>query len=507
MTNAFSTDAKLTPLMIEEIAERKTQVWVGPLSDHHVAECENFAKRLIADGHDVYGWTTGFGPLVVHEVPRQRAQHHQASLLAHLASGTGEPLPRRHIRAIMASRLWTLCRGRSAVRSEVVRALASALNADFCPVVPSQGTVGASGDLTPLAHIALALVGEGEAWDGEKRRSAQEVLNKLGLRPLTLQGRDGLALVNGTSAMTGIAALNAQEAQRALELAIVHAAAYSKVMLTPEAAFDERLGRVRPHAGQAYVHRQMKGLLGDQPRHLADDEALQDAYSMRCAPQILGAVADAMSFHEQTVETELDSVTDNPVFLPEDGTVLHGGNFQGQHIAFGSDALANAVIKIAELVERRIARVTDVQLNRGLPAFLSKGTPGIDSGFMGAQVTASSLVAEMRTKATPASVQSIPTNGNNQDIVSMGTIAARKASILLADCYHILAIEAIVLAQAVDIRFEKQSMIKRNTGLERWYRWVRDRSLPLEQDRPLASEIATIAKDCHNLTIKQERIF
>jgi tyrosine ammonia-lyase len=492
VTACIDTDKALTIDTVAAIADG-APVTVGDRTRARMAASERFAREQVDGGRGVYGWTTGFGPFLDHNVGAAAGPVLQRRLLAHLATGTGAPLPTRTVRAVMAARLGTLALGTSAARPAVADQLAAALNDGVVPVVPAQGTVGASGDLTPLAHIALALTGEGEADVDGARLPAATALERCGLAPLALAGRDGLALVNGTSAMTGVAALNSVAARRACETAILHAALYTRVMGGTERAFDARLGAIRPHPGQQHVHTRLTDLLDDPTAFWKSAEQLQDPYTLRCAPQILGAVHDQLGWHDATVATELGSVTDNPIFLPADEAVIHGGNFQGQHVAFAADGLSNAVLKIAELAERRLARVTDPALNNGLPAFLAGGTPGLDSGFMGAQVTASALLAEMRTKAVPASVQSVPTNANNQDIVSMGTIAARKTADLLNDCFKILAIEAMALTQAAELRAGGPPEPDPERPLASWCAWVRAHSPALTTDRPLAGEIGELA--------------
>ena len=499
--SAIDTDTPFDRDRLETVVDG-CPVRLGDLSRASMAESEAFARRIVEKGDKVYGWTTGFGPLVAHDVARTDTATLQKRLLAHLATGTGPPLPVRDVRALMTARLGTLALGASAARPAVADQLVAALNRGLTPVVPSQGTVGASGDLTPLAHLALVLSGEGEAWIGDDRVPATQALARHGMEPLELQGRDGLALVNGTDAMTGIAALNGGAAQRAQAIAILHAALYTRVMGGTDRAFDDRLGVVRPHPGQMHVHHMLTMMLQDPTGKWSTQEPLQDAYTLRCAPQVLGAVQDQLDAHDRTVDIELRSVTDNPVFLPREDAVLHGGNFQGQHIAFASDTLTNAVIKIAELAERRVARLTDRTLNNGLPPFLTDGTAGLDSGFMGAQVTASALIAEMRTRAIPASVQSVPTNANNQDIVSMGTIAARKASDTLTDCYRILAIEAMALTQAVELRTGSLPVSGQNRPLAAWCHEVRARSPHLSEDRALSAEIETLAAAFRGAAVK-----
>lgn len=504
---AHDTDTPFDPSALAAVADGRRGVVVGADSRARMARAADFACERVAAGAQIYGWTTGFGPLAEHKVAPEADAALQYKLLAHLATGVGAPFPPRQARAIMAARLGTLCLGGSGVRPAVAQMLADCLNVDLIPAVPQKGTVGASGDLTPLAHIALVLHGEGTAWLDDRERTAASALEAAGLAPLALSGRTGLALVNGTDAMTGVAALNGVDTLRATQIATLHAVLYVRALGSTTAAFDPGLGAVRPHPGQRRAHRDLAALAAAVPpwrsapdvqagAGLAEDAPLQDAYTLRCAPQILGAVHDALAYHDNLVTTELASVTDNPVFRPETGDVLHGGNFQGQHVAFASDTLAMAVIKLAELAERRVARLTDAALNRGLPPFLTGGRAGLDSGLMGAQVTATALLAEMRTRALPASVQSVPTNANNQDVVSLGTIAARKVAALLDDLFALLAIEALALAQAADLLASATGGTARPASSDpgaAWVALVRRTSPYLTADRPLHEDIGYLA--------------
>ena len=464
-------------------------------------------QRYLHENRCIYGVTTGYGPLADTMVGRDHAGELQHNLVAHLSSGVGAPLERDQTRATMAARIAALGLGFSGISFDALALLMSCLNADAIPVVPSMGTVGASGDLTPLAHIAGALMGDGQmALEGLDPQPAGDVLATLGLTPFTPGGKDALALVNGTSAMTGIAALNGMLAGRALKWSSLVTVAHARVLGHHREAWHPAFGALRPHNGQKTLHRWLNALNGDAgPTAATDaetvaesslhriDRPIQDPYSMRCAPQLLGAVHDQLQWHNQVVETELNSVTDNPV-LPDDldGT-LHGGNFYGQHVAFASDALANAVITMAVHAERRIARLSNPRLNEGLPAFLQPDRNGLQSGFMGAQVTASALLAEMRVQATPASIQSIPTNGDNQDVVTMGTIGARRTHHLLSLLFRILSIDALMATQALELRQQADPDHDASPAITEFAAWVRGHAPPLHRDRPLSSEIETTA--------------
>ncbi|MFW5825018.1 MAG: HAL/PAL/TAL family ammonia-lyase [Marinobacter sp.] len=463
--------------------------------------------RYLQENRCIYGVTTGYGPLANTLVGRDHSAELQSNLIAHLSAGVGEPLSRLQTRATMTARISALARGHSGVSPAALGTLVQCLNLDALPVVPAMGTVGASGDLTPLAHIAGALMGHGEMrLGGGEPRPAGDVLREIGVQPFEPGGKDALALVNGTSAMTGIAGINGTAAGRALRWSALLCVGHARVLSGRLEAWHPAFGEVRPHPGQQRLHRWLNQLADtpalqteDSQRVSADTLAyleapIQDPYSLRCAPQLLGAVSDQIDWHDQTVHIELNSVTDNPILPDSLDGVLHGGNFYGQHVALASDALANAVITMAVHAERRIARLCNPRLNKGLPAFLQAEKIGLQSGFMGAQVTASALLAEMRTRATPASIQSIPTNGDNQDVVTMGTIGARRTAELLAMLHDLLAIDALMVAQAVDLRLQESPDFPAGKAVAGLLDWVRSQVPPLTSDRPLHRDIAQIAK-------------
>lgn len=467
--------------------------------------------RMVEERRRIYGVTTGYGPLASHPVTPEHAELLQRNLVYHLCSGVGKPLPAVHVRAMIAARASSLARGYSGISAPLFQRLLDCLNLDLVPVVPEMGTVGASGDLTPLAHVALTLMGEGEMWYQGVRLPAAAALAAAGLEPLTLGHKEGIALVNGTSCMTGIAAVNAERARRAAHLALRLSVLYAECLNGKLEAWDSRFAIARPHAGQALAHQLLMQWANGSARlvphvqppprldesqavdgWLPEGECPQDPYTIRCVPQVLGAVFDVLRFHDEIVTTELQSATDNPLVFADDEAVLHGGNFYGQHVAFASDALLMAITKIAIHAERSIARLTDRAQNHGLPAFLHGGPDGVNSGFMGAQVTASALVAELRTRAVPASIQSVPTNANNQDVVTMGTIASRKTADAIDLVYHVLAIHTLALAQAAELRGgpELDGFAPSSRQL---VQWVRGRHTALDTDRPLSPDIQTLS--------------
>ncbi|WP_406672215.1 histidine ammonia-lyase [Natronospira sp.] len=500
-------DGRLTLSLFRRIIEEDAPLQLSTDSLQQVERCHDFLLQLVADKRRIYGVTTGYGPLATSYIDPAHSGELQKNLVRHLSSGTGRPLPAHQVRAIMLARLNALLQGHSAVSTDVCERLAQCLNVGFLPRIPERGTVGASGDLTPLAHLAGALMGEGRARLGDgPEQAASRILAELGWAPLEPDGKNALGLVNGTSAMTGIGALTAIRAQRALEWTATLGVSYAEVLKGKLEAFDSSLAQVRGHGGQARIHHWLLELArGSQRLEAAvdlppvldhqsigvnrDQPLPQDPYSIRCLPQILGAVDEVVRDHARVVENELNAVTDNPIFFPDEGKVVHGGNFYGQPIAFASDSLAQALIKMAVLSERRIARITDPGLNGDLPAFLQGRETGLHSGFMGAQVTASATVAEMRQMATPASIQSVPTNANNQDVVPMGTIGARRTDHLADLLFDVLAIEAMVLAQAVDLS-GKHGFAH---ATRKWTDWLRDDIPFLNQDRALSDEIIALA--------------
>lgn len=493
------------------VATGQRTVTLGPAARARMSASHAMLARMVEERRRIYGVTTGYGPLASHPVTPEHAELLQRNLVYHLCSGVGRPLSPIHTRAMMVARASSIARGYSGIGAPLFQTLLDCINLDLIPVVPEMGTVGASGDLTPLAHVALALMGEGEMWYQGMRLPSAEALRAAGLQPVTLGHKEGIALVNGTSCMTGIAAVNAERARRAADVALRLSTLYAECLDGRLEAWDARFAVARPHAGQVAAHAALaRWTTGStrltpsvQPPPRLDESAAengwlpegelpQDPYTIRCVPQLIGAVLDVLTFHDTIVTTELQSATDNPLLFPDEDAVLHGGNFYGQHVAFASDTLLLGVIKLAIHAERCVARITDRTQNKGLPSFLHGGPDGVNSGFMGAQVTASALVAELRTRAVPASIQSVPTNGNNQDVVTMGTIAARKTADAIDLVYHVLAIHALVLSQAAELRGET-TLDGFAPATQALVRWVRESSAPLLHDRPLSPDIQQLA--------------
>ncbi len=504
-------DARLSLHDACAIVDRAARLRIAPEAYARCADAERRMQACIAENRHVYGLTTGFGPLANRLVPARDGIRLQQNLVHHLASGVGPMLGWRAARAVVLARLMSILQGVSGASRPAIDALVTVLGSDFAPQIPARGTVGASGDLTPLAHLVLTLQGranflrpDGTEVDGRTALAA------LGLAPLTLDQRDGLALVNGTSAMTGLALLNARAAFRCVDWSVALTGVLAEAMCARTEAWHPALSIARPHEAQRMVAEMLlssvdgsrlvvsqltaERILDASEEVRVEEDPGQDAYTLRCAPQVIGAVLGSCRWHAEVTVRELNAATDNPIFpdVP-DLPAVHGGNFMGLQIALVSDALATGCTVLAGLVERQVARVTDERLNRGLPPFLHRMEAGLNSGFMGAQVTATALLAEMRAHAGSAAVQSISTNGANQDVVSMGTIAARMAADRLGDLRHIQAILALCAAQAVELRSEQRALEPTARTME-FLRFVRSHSPALVEDRPLGAEIELLAE-------------
>jgi histidine ammonia-lyase len=438
------------PLLARIAAGEGVTLDAGALA--RVAENRSVVDRIVAEGRTVYGINTGFGQFATVVIPPDQLQLLQLNLIRSHAAGVGEPLPKDQTRALMAARINCLLKGHSGIRSEPIHLLTECLNRDVVPVVPCQGSVGASGDLAPLAHMALLLVGEGLAWSDERQVPGGEALAKAGLKPVTLQAKEGLALINGTQLITSLGNLAAEKFTRLAALADEIAGLTLEALRGTRAAFDPRIHAARPHPGQIAVAERMRGILGassEISESHKDCHRVQDAYSLRCIPQVHGVTRDALQFAGAILERELNSATDNPMIFTDTQESRSGGNFHGQYPAFACDVLAIAAADLASISERRQERLVNPAYS-DLPAFLTQNG-GLESGFMMAHVTSAALVSEMKGLAHPACVDTIPTSAGKEDHVSMGPIAARKLLRAVDALEQVLAIEARMALEGLRI--------------------------------------------------------
>ncbi|HEU5423274.1 MAG TPA: histidine ammonia-lyase [Nitrolancea sp.] len=485
-------------LALEEVvrvARGGARVALEPGAEAAVAASRALIERILEGGATVYGVNTGFGELSSVSIPTGQLTALQRNLLRSHAAGTGPCLPRDVVRAMLLLRANALAKGYSGVRPVVVQRLLDLLNAGVSPQVPAQGSVGASGDLAPLAHLSLVLIGEGEATVGDDPAvlTGAEALKRAGLEPLSLSAKEGLALINGTQLMTAIGVLALHDAEVLLESAEVAAAASLEALRGTDTAFDAEIQAVRPQPGQARAAARLRALLAGSEilashRDPKLDPRVQDPYSLRCTPQVLGASWDALAYVRRVLEIECNSATDNPLVFPGSGRVLSGGNFHGQPLALALDFLKLAVAEVGSISERRTYLMLD-PARSGLPPFLAPA-PGIESGFMVAQYTAAALVSENKVLAHPASVDSIPTSAGMEDHVSMGPIAARGAAEIIANVTRVVAIELLCGAQGV----EQHVPLRPGRGVVEAVRRLREVVPPLTHDRPLAPDIAQVAK-------------
>jgi histidine ammonia-lyase len=411
-------------------------------------------ESKVATGETVYGVTTGFGSLANIRIDPAEAAELQHAIVRSHATAVGPLLSREEARAMLLLRAHVLALGHSGVRVELVERMAEMLNRDLIPAVPQQGSLGASGDLAPLANLALPLIGGGALLEGDRAIPAGPALEAAGLPPLSLEAKEGLALVNGTQGMLAVGILAAERASTLARTADVVAAMTIEAALGSDAVFDERLQALRPHAGQVDAASNLREILAGSPivaSHRDSPHLVQDAYSLRCVPQVHGATREVLRFALGVLEIEANAVSDNPIVLAEDGQILSGGNFHGQPVAVALDALALGVVPTASMSERRLYRLLDPTLNNGLPAFLVAES-GRNSGFMLAQYTSASLVSESKTLAHPASVDSIASSAGQEDHVSMGMTSARHAREVVTNAEVVLALEALAAAQALDLR-------------------------------------------------------
>ncbi|HUP18899.1 MAG TPA: histidine ammonia-lyase [Gemmatimonadota bacterium] len=476
---------------LERVARASAPVALAAEARERMAASRAVVDRALAEDAVVYGVTTGFGRLSDRRIAPEEIAALQINLLMSHAVGVGEPLPEDATRAMLLLRANTLAAGFSGVRVVLCERLLDLLNAGVRPRVPVQGSVGASGDLAPLAHLGLVLVGEGEAWWDGRWRPASEVLEAVGIEPLVLEAKEGLALVNGTQLMTAVGILALLGAERLVETAEVAGALSLEAMRGTRAALHPAIHAARPHPGQVESAFRLRALLGATSgigeSHL-DCGRVQDPYSIRCMPQVHGAVRDSLRHVRGVLEVEANAATDNPLVFAEEGLVVTGGNFHGAPVAAAADFLAIALTDLASISERRVEVLMDPAFS-GLPAFLAE-SPGLQSGFMMHQVTAAALVSECKTLSHPASVDTIPTSANKEDHVSMGAWAARKAARVLENAERVIAIELLAAAQGIDWLRPLQS----SSALETAHAAVREVARHYADDRPGAPDIEAAAE-------------
>lgn len=440
---------------------------------------------LVNENKAVYGVTTGFGKFSTISINQKDTEILQENLIISHAVGVGDPLPEEVVRGVMLLRINALCKGYSGIRPEVVGILLEMLNRQVHPVIPEKGSLGASGDLAPLAHMVLVMIGRGEAFYHGQRVPGKKAMEMAGIMPTRLKAKEGLALINGTQVMTAIGTLAYYDSLCLARTADITAAMTIEALEGIPAAFEQSVQNVRPHFGQGQVAGNLKKLLsGSEIIGQAKHGRVQDAYALRCVPQVHGASRDALAYVRQVLEIEINSVTDNPIIFPEKGEVISGGNFHGQPVALAMDFLSIAVAEMGNIAERRIERLVNPALNGGLAPFLTENG-GLNSGYMIAQYVAAALVSENKTLAHPASVDSIPSSANQEDHVSMGTIGARKARKIVENVQHILAIELLCAAQGIDLRKGKLAM-----GTAVAYQMLRNHVPFLEKDREIRYDMA-----------------
>ena len=482
------TGEDLTLPAFDDVVLGGRPVRLSPIAKRRMTAAYEVIRRVVAQTDPVYGVTTGFGKLADQRISASDIKQLQLNLVRSHAAGVGEPLTREETRGVLLLRANVLARGHSGVRPKIAEYLLTLLNRDVLPVIPSRGSVGASGDLAPLAHVALILIGEGEAVVGARRKSGRAALAEVGLKPLHLEAKEGLSLVNGTQAMLSLGLLALRRCRLLVDAADVAGALSLEALKGTPVAFDPRIHRLRPYLGQVSVAANLRALLAGSEIRASHLECprVQDAYSLRCMPQVHGAVRDALDYVRNTLSVEMNSVTDNPIVFPDRDEVLSGGNFHGQPLGLALDHLAIAMTELASISERRIERLINPEYG-DLPPFLSPH-PGLNSGFMLAQVTAAALASENKVFSHPASVDSIPTSGNREDHVSMGMGSALKLKQILSNTEHILAIELLCAAQGVDFHRPLQA----GAGSRRTLRLIRRQVPRLEQDRVLAPDIERV---------------
>ena len=484
------------PITMEDlvaVARKGARVAFSGLAEERVKKTSDLINRWVEEKKVIYGITTGFGAMCNVTISKEDTRQLQENILMSHAAGIGDPLPEDVVRALMAIRAHDLSLGFSGCRIETLNHLLALLNAGVTPVIPEKGSVGSSGDLAPTSHMGLVLIGRGEAWYKGELLPGAEVLRRVGLKPLELKPGEGLALINGTQAMTAIGILVVHDAIRLTKISDIACAMSLEVLMGSNSEFDPRIHQVRPHPGHIATARNMLRLLeeSDIMASHAGCARVQDAYTLRCSPQIHGASKDAVAHAMRVMDIEINSTTTNPLIFPDTEEVRLGGNFHGQPVAMAADYLSMGLAELGSVSERRVERLVNPQLS-DLPAFLVKNG-GLNSGFMIGQYAAAALVSENKVLTHPACVDSIPTSANKEDHVSMGTIAIRQTREILTNVENVVAIELLCAAQAYDLVTEGKEM-HGGRGTRVAYDVIRKHVPYMEKDRDLYKDIATMTE-------------
>ncbi len=483
---------KLSLAQVVAVAHGAEPVSLSDASRTRVEQSRKVVEQIVAEGRTVYGVNTGFGKLSDVHIERSQLRELQLNLVRSHSCGLGSPLSVAEARALLLLRANVLAAGFSGCRPLLIESLIDMLNRGVTPVIPEKGSVGASGDLAPLAHLALTVIGEGEAFYRGERTTSAEALQRAKIEPVRLEVKEGIALLNGTQAMGAVGGLALYRAEKIARLADVAGAMTLEAVRGTPVAFDERISAARPHPGQIEVAAHLRELLRDsqiRQSHLENDPRVQDAYSLRCMPQVHGAIRGALGHAREIVEIETGSATDNPLVFAETGEVLSGGNFHGAPLALSFDYAAIAMTDLMSITERRIDRLVNPDANDTLPPFLTSH-PGAASGFMMMQIVAAALLNEAKVLAHPASIDNVPTDGGKEDHVSMGMTAATKLRSIVDNAELITAIELITAAEGLEYRAPLQP----GRGVQQAYEIVRRHVTRLTNDRAMSGEIQTVAE-------------
>lgn len=477
----------LTVEKVVAVARFGAKVKIAEESIECMKKSRAMVDEIVDDGKVVYGISTGFGDFSKVSIDKDMLEVLQTNLILSHCTGVGKPFKEEVVRAMMILRANALCIGHSGIRPEVVSTLVKMINEGVHPVVPEKGSLGASGDLAPLSHMVLVLLGKGEAYYKGEKLDGAKAMAKARIQIFKLKAKEGLALINGTQAMTAVGTLSYYDSLCAARLADITASMTMEALAALENAFDPRVQEVRPHQGQGYVASNIRGMIkGSEIIENSKELRVQDAYAIRCIPQVHGAVRDSLDHVRKVLEIEMNSVTDNPILFLEDNAVISGGNFHGEPLALVFDYMGIAISELGNISERRLERMVNSSLSEGLPAFLTKHG-GLNSGYMICQYSAASIVSENKVLAHPASVDSIPSSANQEDHVSMGTIAARKSKDIAENTISVLAFELMAAVQGVDLRGGKISSLNKEV-----YDMVRDVVPFLDEDREVRIDITNI---------------